>query len=188
MNERLKKLRKALNFTQQEFAIRIGTTQNVVANYETGRRNPSRSVINNICKTFHVNEDWLRDGIGEMFAEVSKFEQIQFFVDFTLINKPRSFQMRFLAMLASLDESDWEVLERMALALIEKRTSNAPAPAQTSASEPERPAKAKPPVWQAPEEWTEAEINAEAERYRQQLLSEQEQARQASSANGSGAG
>ncbi len=71
MNTRIKKLRKELNLTQQKFADRIGTTANVLTNYETGRRNPSSSVINNICKTFNVNEGWLRTGEGEMFVQSS---------------------------------------------------------------------------------------------------------------------
>lgn len=74
MNARIKKLRKTLDLTQQEFAERIGSTQNVLANYEGGRRNPSSSVINNICKTFNVNEDWLRTGQGEMFAQQDNFD------------------------------------------------------------------------------------------------------------------
>ena len=37
MNDRLKKLRKALDLTQQEFADRIGVKRNSLANYETGR-------------------------------------------------------------------------------------------------------------------------------------------------------
>ena len=67
LGERIKKVRKDLDLTQQEFANRIGSTQNVLANYETGRRNPSSSVINNICKTFNVSEEWLRTGEGEKF-------------------------------------------------------------------------------------------------------------------------
>lgn len=67
MDERIKKLRKALDLTQREFAERIGSSQNVLANYESGRRNPSNAVINNICKEFNINEEWLRYGTGEMF-------------------------------------------------------------------------------------------------------------------------
>jgi transcriptional regulator with XRE-family HTH domain len=67
LGERIKKARKALDLTQQKFADQIGTTQNALTGYETGRRNPSSSVINNICKTFDVNEEWLRTGKGEMF-------------------------------------------------------------------------------------------------------------------------
>ena len=73
MNERIKKLRKALDLTQQEFADRIGMKRNTVANYETDRNEPSNAVISLICKTFNVNESWLRNGTGEMFAEPDTF-------------------------------------------------------------------------------------------------------------------
>lgn len=73
LNERIKKVRKSLKLTQREFSSKIGTTANVLTNYETGRRNPSSSVINNICKTFNVSEAWLRTGDGEMFVEPATF-------------------------------------------------------------------------------------------------------------------
>ena len=74
VNNRLKQLRKSLDLTQQEFADRIGSTQNLITNYESGRRNPSNSVINNICKTFNVSETWLRTGEGEMFLKTGEDE------------------------------------------------------------------------------------------------------------------
>lgn len=76
MKDRIKKLRKELNLTQREFSEQIGSSQNIVANYEIGRRNPSNSVINNICKTFNVSEKWLRTGEGEMFEQVSESDQL----------------------------------------------------------------------------------------------------------------
>jgi transcriptional regulator with XRE-family HTH domain len=68
MNERIKKIRKELDLTQQEFAARIGSVQNTITGYETGRRVPSSQVISLICREFGVNENWLRTGEGEMFA------------------------------------------------------------------------------------------------------------------------
>lgn len=65
---RIKQIRKALDLTQTEFADRIGSVQNTVTGYESGRRNPSTPVISLICREFGVNEQWLRDGVGEMFA------------------------------------------------------------------------------------------------------------------------
>ena len=65
---RIKQIRKALDLTQTEFADRIGSVQNTVTGYESGRRNPSAPVISLICREFGVNEQWLRDGVGEMFA------------------------------------------------------------------------------------------------------------------------
>lgn len=70
MKDRIKKIRRELDLTQSEFAAQIGATQNTLTGYETGRRNPSASVINNICKTFNVNEEWLRTGEGEMFNKM----------------------------------------------------------------------------------------------------------------------
>ena len=75
MKARIKKLRKTLELTQQEFADRIGMKRNTVANYETGRNDPSASVVSLICREFNVNEEWLRNGTGEMFIEVSEDDE-----------------------------------------------------------------------------------------------------------------
>lgn len=67
MNERLKELRKQIGLTQQQFADRIGIKRNTIANYEIGRNVPVDSIIVLICREFNVNENWLRNGTGEMF-------------------------------------------------------------------------------------------------------------------------
>lgn len=67
MNERIKKLRKALDLTQQEFADKIGIKQNTIAKYETNRGSPTTAVVSLICREFSVSETWLRTGEGEMF-------------------------------------------------------------------------------------------------------------------------
>lgn len=68
MKERIKKIRQELNLTQQEFADRLGVKRGTIANYEIGRNEPVDSIISLICREFNVNEDWLRNGTGEMFA------------------------------------------------------------------------------------------------------------------------
>ncbi len=78
LNKRIKKIRKALELTQQTFANRIGSTQNIIASYESGRRNPSNAVINNICKEFNINEEWLRTGKGEMLDKENLFSLDEF--------------------------------------------------------------------------------------------------------------
>ena len=67
-NERIKFLRETLRLSQEEFGKRIGSARNTIANYELGRRNPSNTVLNAICKTFRVNYFWLTDGKGDMFT------------------------------------------------------------------------------------------------------------------------
>lgn len=68
MNERLKMLRRFLDLTQQEFADRIGIARGNIGAYEVGKNAPSDAVIALVCREFNVNEEWLRDGVGEMFA------------------------------------------------------------------------------------------------------------------------
>jgi len=67
MKDRIKKLRKFLDMTQQDFADRIGVKRNTIGQYEIGRNEPIETVINLICREFNVNEEWLRYGVGEMF-------------------------------------------------------------------------------------------------------------------------
>lgn len=121
MKERLKKLRKTLDLTQQEFADRIGSARDNIAGYETGRRNPSVAVISLICTKFNVNEEWLRTGNGEMFIELTRDEQIEHFVGNALKSEDDSFKKKFISMLAALDESDWEVLQKMVELLQENK-------------------------------------------------------------------
>lgn len=113
MNERLKKLRKDLDMTQQEFAEKIGIKRNTIATYESGRNEPIDAVISLICTKFNVSETWLRTGKGEMFITLTRDEEISQFVGKVLSDESDTFKKRFISMLSALDESDWEVLEKM---------------------------------------------------------------------------
>ena len=114
MNERLKKLRKALDLTQQEFADRIGIKRNSFANYETGRNTPIDAIIVSICREFNVNEDWLRDGIGDMFLPTDRNADIAKLTKQLLNEENDSFKNRFVSMLANLTIEEWEFLEKKA--------------------------------------------------------------------------
>ena len=125
MYKRLKKLRNELEMTQQEFADVLGTARGNISAYEVGKNAPSDAVISLICKTDfpkgRVNENWLRTGEGEMFIEASRDEQIAAFVGGILKDEEDTFQKKFISMLAALDESDWEVLQKMVELLQEKK-------------------------------------------------------------------
>lgn len=71
MKERIKILRKFLNLTQQKFADKLGLKRQTIAAYEIGTIEPSDSTLLLICREFNVNEEWLRHGIGEMYAPVN---------------------------------------------------------------------------------------------------------------------
>ena len=114
MNERLKKLRKALDLTQQAFADKIGMKQNTIAQYEMGRTVPSDAIIFSICREFNVNEDWLRTGKGDMFLKLSRKDQLILWASTALEEESEDFRNRFVDALSKLDVNDWEVLANIA--------------------------------------------------------------------------
>lgn len=115
MHDRIKKLRKALDLTQQKFADSLGIKQNTVASYEMGRIVPSDSTIRLICREFDVNEQWLRTGEGEMFIVLDRDDQIARWAGTVLRDESDTFKKRFVAALSKLEERDWVALEQFLL-------------------------------------------------------------------------
>lgn len=113
MSERLKILRKELGMTQQEFAEQLGVKRNTVGQWECGINALTKQVIISICRNFDVNECWLRTGTGEIFVHQTDDEQLASFIVKILANKSTSFKRKFISMLSVLNESDWDVLEKM---------------------------------------------------------------------------
>ena len=114
MNERIKAVRTSLGLSQQEFAEKIGIKRGAVANYEVGRNEPIDAVVSLICKTYNVNENWLRTGEGEMFIQISRDEEIMDFVADTMQDEDDNFRRRFLLALARLPEERWADIEAFA--------------------------------------------------------------------------
>lgn len=80
MHERIRKLRKTLNLTQQEFADSLNIKRGAIANYEIGRNEPIDAVISLICREYNVNEEWLRNGEGEMFIQLPEEDETAIYV------------------------------------------------------------------------------------------------------------
>ena len=114
MGERIKELRKSLKMTQQEFADRLNIQRGSIASYETGRISPSNAAISLICKELNVSEDWLRNGEGDMFIPITRDEEIASFIGGVQADVDDTFKKRLIAVLAKLDEKEWDLLEKMA--------------------------------------------------------------------------
>ena len=119
MNERIRKLRASLGLTQQEFADQLGISRNNIATYEIGKSNPGDSAIILMCKTFGVNERWLRTGEGEMRVKVSADEEIAHFVGEVLSSETPTFRRRLIRVLSRLDDAEWEILEQRLKEILE---------------------------------------------------------------------
>ena len=210
MNERIKKLRKALDLTQQEFADSIGMKRNTIANYETDRNEPSNSVITLICKTFDVSEKWLRTGDGEMFLAKPTAALDALAVEHRLSNSDYVLIEKFLALKPETRKAMTDYMREVVASIttMEREGSSADAPAFPSslshgiprtmeeveeqadsfrsglimdARHQQRQDAARTPT-------IEEEARAEAEEYYRRRLEEKERESQASSAKGSDAG
>ncbi len=68
MNERFKIIRLKLKLSQEDMGNKIGVTNATISRLEKGVNNFTERMITSICREFNVNEEWLRNGTGEMFA------------------------------------------------------------------------------------------------------------------------
>jgi transcriptional regulator with XRE-family HTH domain len=122
LKDRLKKLRKELDLTQQAFADKIGMKQNTIAQYEMGRTTPSDAIIFSICREFGVDENWLRTGEGKMFEELTDQQKVMKYTgmllrdtDSVVANAIQSFIVTY----EQLDDTSKATLEKIALQYID---------------------------------------------------------------------
>lgn len=121
MKERFKILRKDTGLTQKDFAARVGLSQNFIAQIESGSKVPSDRTVSDICRIFHVNEDWLRTGEGEMYdlpedrtaAIVSDLLEDDSPMNRLILNVLERYQL--------LDPVSREVIDRFIDSLLEER-------------------------------------------------------------------
>ena len=177
LNERIKKLRKVLDLTQQEFADKIGVKRNTIATYEIGRNVPLDAVIVLICREFNVSETWLRTGEGDMFLPSPNGVLDELVQKYGLSTRGKVIVEKFLDLNPDVQEAVAVYIEKVAAAFSDAGTS-APVPvfapadlrAEHTATESEDP-----------------ELEAEVEAYRQRRLQEKRPGLQTSAVKGRGA-
>lgn len=117
-NERIKEVRKALGLTQEKFGEKIGMKKNSLSNAESGINSVSNQLRIAVCREYHVNENWLRTGEGEMFEDRTPDQAI---VDFAadLVNvEDDAFKKRLISAFARMDESTWDAFKKWAEAFL----------------------------------------------------------------------
>lgn len=110
--ERFKELRKSLNIKQGDFAKELAISQGHASDIENGRKSVSDRIIEILCLKYNVNENWLRNGKGEMFVPMTRDEQIEEFIGNVLRDEPGDFRKRLISALAKMSKEEWIVLEK----------------------------------------------------------------------------
>lgn len=71
INERVKQVRQELSLSQAKFAKALSISNGYIAGIELGYNNVNDRIVKLICFTFHVSEEWLKNGEGSMFEQES---------------------------------------------------------------------------------------------------------------------
>ena len=111
---RLKKLRKkVLELSQEEFGKAIGLSKSNISNIELGRVTLTDRNISSICRTFGINEVWLRTGEGgaeTMFLQPSGDDEYSLSLG-KLSVKENPFLRNMVNYLANAEPEQLQVLE-----------------------------------------------------------------------------
>lgn len=132
---RLKKVRKYLNLTQVELSEALGTAQNTISNYESGRRSVSHEIACSIRDLYHVSYEWLMTGHGHIMEDGSDpfdgskysdagssaeddVNSIPFMRDQdVLLGSVSDSKMRVIQQIAAMSDEEWKPLYRALNAL-----------------------------------------------------------------------
>ena len=113
--ERIKAVRKQLKLSQSAFGEPFGANRDQINNVENGRAAVYDMMVSAICRTYGVNEIWLRTGAGEPFQEKSRRVELTEAFAKLLRDRPESFRVRAITTLLKFnaDGPEWAVLEKI---------------------------------------------------------------------------
>lgn len=112
---RIKAVRKQFKLSQSAFGEPFGANRDQINNVENGRAAVYDMMISAICRTYGVNEIWLRTGAGEPFTPTSRKEEMTSLFAQLLRDRTESFRVRAITTLLKFDADgpEWAVLEKI---------------------------------------------------------------------------
>lgn len=111
--ERVNAVRKELKLTLEKFGEKLGVGKTAISKIEKNERNLTPQMAKAICREFNVNEEWLREGAGEMFIEMSVEDEIDAFCGKIKGLSQDDPIRKIMMMMAKLPEEDWKAVQHM---------------------------------------------------------------------------
>ncbi len=121
LSKRISFIIETLGIKKTAFAERLNVSQAFISQLCSGVKKPSDRTIYDICREFDVNEEWLRYGTGEVFAEKTMDQELTEFAADLMTDEEDSFRRRLIRALSKLSVEHWEVLEQIAKDLAKKK-------------------------------------------------------------------
>lgn len=114
MKDRIARIIETAGITRSEFARKIKVAPASVTQMCSGRINPSPRTIEMICREFHIDEVWLRTGVGEMSHRESREEAVAAVLD-SAISGNSTARDRLIRALARLPDDAFPLIEKFIL-------------------------------------------------------------------------
>ena len=110
ISERINFLMDSKGINQAKLAKKLGIATSSVSNFCNGKTKPSNQTITLICREFHISENWLRTGEGEMLIDdkLSAYDS-----DDPMIQS-------FINAYMELDDTSRQALKKLVLSAAEK--------------------------------------------------------------------
>ena len=108
LHERIRQVRKHYGLTLDQFGDQIGLKKSALSQIENGKSAPQEQTLRLICRVFNVSYPWLKDGVGEMFAEADEDDAVN-----RLMLGRDEFPKQVFRTLAAMPPEGWDALKRL---------------------------------------------------------------------------
>lgn len=107
MDSRFRFFLKDLNITQKKPVKRLNISYTYMSKILNHKKVLSIQLLNLICKTFHINSKWLKEGTGEVYADKDFIEYQKAFDKFQRLNPVfKKITLKFMQLLIDIQEPD----------------------------------------------------------------------------------
>lgn len=120
MNERIKQVRKLKNLSQSAFGEPFGASRDMINNVENGRAAVSDMMIAAICRTYNVDEVWLRTGAGDPFPVKSRKDVLDEYIGQLSEGKRSDIEQMLIELMAETTVEEWATLANVFKKLADK--------------------------------------------------------------------
>lgn len=120
MNERIKQVRKLKNLSQSAFGEPFGASRDMINNVENGRAAVSDMMIAAICRTYNVDEVWLRTGTGDPFPVKSRKDVLDEYIGQLSEGKRSDIEQMLIELMAETTVEEWATLANVFKKLADK--------------------------------------------------------------------
>ncbi|HBJ00694.1 MAG TPA: XRE family transcriptional regulator [Lysinibacillus sp.] len=117
---RIKQIRKQEGLNQTEFASKLGSTIGALSRYEIDKVIPNDVFIKHLCRVFHINEDWLRTGNGEMYLALTNDDKFSEMLGELLVSEDDQIK-NIIMKTMELDDEDLTIIHQLVDRLLGKR-------------------------------------------------------------------